>query len=78
MKNYSKLKTVNELVFTPLVLLGVITSFLSLTGLDQAPQSRIEYSLGSFYTVMTCLMTSLSVALGIGWKRIFPLTFRLL
>lgn len=65
-------KTINWLVFTFLILIGVITGFSSMMGLDQAPQSRFDFSWDSTLAIITVTLFIFSIALGIGWKRLFP------
>nr|WP_106779184.1 RND transporter [Lysinibacillus timonensis] len=79
MKHKDTLKLMNWIVFTSLVIWGVIVAFSSLVSLDRtqmpidgAFQSRFQFNWYTFHTVMALILVFTTVLLTYGWKRTFP------
>ncbi|MGV3466019.1 MAG: RND transporter [Heyndrickxia sp.] len=79
MKNKTKLKIINWVIFVLLVSISVITVATTLSYLNEAThsfnneaQSRLEFRWGLFHTLITVVILFFSTILIIGWKRLFP------
>ena len=80
MKNKSNFKKINWVIFTIIVLVGVVTAVITLydlnstthTTLGDEGQSRVEFGWGFLHTIISVAILLISSFLALGWKRLFP------
>ncbi|NEU32098.1 RND transporter [bacterium LRH843] len=80
MKNKNNLKTINWVIFTSVVLVGVVTATITLFDLNSTTyttfgeegQSRAELRWGFLHTIISVAILLISSFLASGWKRLFP------
>lgn len=80
MKNKNFLNTTNWVVFTAILLLGVVTAAIALYDLNSTIhvnfsdewQSHAGFRWGSFNKAISVIILVMSSFLAVGWKRLFP------
>ncbi|MCM3359822.1 RND transporter [Psychrobacillus sp. MER TA 171] len=74
MKNNNILKTINWVLFTTIVLVGVVSAVITLYDLnaDNTEQARTVFRWGFLHTIISVTILLISTFLALGWKRLFP------
>ncbi|MEH7386348.1 RND transporter [Bacillus sp. JJ1521] len=78
MKNKKNLRAINWTIFILVVLIAIITAYITLYDLyttpaiGEAAQSRAGFRWGSLHIIISIAILIISAFLAIGWKRLFP------